>query len=195
MYRVSFFLRLRHRNLRTRRRMHFCMPDNPIGPKYMGWAPADMARLPHFINTKKISSKQPSLSAGATPTMNLPMENVHFWLDILLVLRFQRSARGYDWRGANPFVRKKMRQIPFNCISRWKKRIFCFEFFALQFFFLNFCWGRCYGHNFRRLLTIFREKKMAFFSKSNDVIKFLNYLALFWVKSANLLTIFWRKYL
>jgi hypothetical protein len=66
-----------HRNLRTRRRMHLCMQDNQIGLKFMGFAPADMARLPHLINTKNSFS---SPSAGTTPTLNLPCftrENVH----------------------------------------------------------------------------------------------------------------------
>jgi hypothetical protein len=43
-----------HRNLRTRRRMHLCMQDNQTGPKIMGLAPADMARLPSSINPTKI---------------------------------------------------------------------------------------------------------------------------------------------
>jgi hypothetical protein len=38
-------------------------------------------------------------------------------------------------------------------------------------------WGRCYDHNFLRFLTIFGEK-MAFFSKTNVMIKILHYLAL-----------------
>jgi hypothetical protein len=66
---VVFF----HRNPRTRRRMYLCMLDNQIGQKFMGFAPADMARLPHLINT--------SLSAGTTPTLNLSCftrEVVHF---------------------------------------------------------------------------------------------------------------------
>jgi hypothetical protein len=39
-------------------------------------------------------------------------------------------------------------------------------------------WGRCYDHNFRRFSTIFR-KKLAFFSKTNVMIKILHNLALF----------------
>jgi hypothetical protein len=42
----------RHRNLGTRKRMYLCMHGNQISQKFMGLAPADMARLPHLINTK-----------------------------------------------------------------------------------------------------------------------------------------------
>jgi hypothetical protein len=39
-----------HRNLRTRRRRHYvCMQDDQIGPKIVGLAPADMAKLPPSI--------------------------------------------------------------------------------------------------------------------------------------------------
>jgi hypothetical protein len=41
-----------HRNLRTRRRMHLCMQDYKIAWKFTGLAPADTARLPHFLITK-----------------------------------------------------------------------------------------------------------------------------------------------
>jgi hypothetical protein len=41
-----------HRNLRTRRRMHLYKQENQIGRKFTGLAPADMAGLPHLINTK-----------------------------------------------------------------------------------------------------------------------------------------------
>jgi hypothetical protein len=42
----------------------------------------------------------------------------------------------------------------------------------------------------------FSAKKLAFFfSKTNVMIKFLHYLALFWVENANFLPIFWWKYL
>jgi hypothetical protein len=36
----------RQNNIRTRRRMHLCMQDHQIGPKIVGFAKADMARLP-----------------------------------------------------------------------------------------------------------------------------------------------------
>jgi hypothetical protein len=39
----------KHRNLRTRRRMHLCMQDDQICPKILGFAPADLARLPTSI--------------------------------------------------------------------------------------------------------------------------------------------------
>jgi hypothetical protein len=45
--------------------------------------------------------------------------------------------------------------------------------------------GRCYEHNFLRFSTIF-GKKLAFFSKTNVMIKILHDLALFWVKNANI---------
>jgi hypothetical protein len=63
-------LRGDHRNLRTGRRMHFCMQDDQSGPKIVGLAPADMARLPPSIFPTKIfsSSKQTRLSAGTTYT-------------------------------------------------------------------------------------------------------------------------------
>jgi hypothetical protein len=41
-----------------------------------------------------------------------------------------------------------------------------------------FSWGRFYDHNFLRFSTIFGEK-IAFFSKTNVVIKILHNLALF----------------
>jgi hypothetical protein len=41
--------------------------------------------------------------------------------------------------------------------------------------------GRCYDHNFLRFLTIFGEK-MAFFSKTNVLIKILHNLALFFAE-------------
>jgi hypothetical protein len=56
-------------------------------------------------------------------------------------------------------------------------------------------WGRCYDHKFLRISPIFGEK-MAFFSKTNVMIKILHNLALFWVKNANFFRwIFRRKYL
>jgi hypothetical protein len=39
-------------------------------------------------------------------------------------------------------------------------------------------WGRCYDHNFRRFFPIFGEK-LAFFSKTNVMIRMLHNLALF----------------
>jgi hypothetical protein len=42
----------RHRNLRTRRRMHLCMQDDQISPKIVGSAPADMLIQPPSIITK-----------------------------------------------------------------------------------------------------------------------------------------------
>jgi hypothetical protein len=49
------------------------MQDDQIGRKLMGLAPDDMARIPYLImQTIVFSSKQPSLSAGTTPTLNLP---------------------------------------------------------------------------------------------------------------------------
>jgi hypothetical protein len=60
--------------LRTRRRLHICMQDDQIGPKIVGLAPADRARLPPSIITKKkyFCSKQSSQSAGTTPNLKLP---------------------------------------------------------------------------------------------------------------------------
>jgi hypothetical protein len=46
---------------------------------------------------------------------------------------------------------------------------------------------------FRRFLTIFGEKKLAFFSKTNVMIKFLHNTALFGVKNANFLLIVLTK--
>jgi hypothetical protein len=58
----------KHRNLRTRRIMHLCIQDDQIVQKFLGLASADMARLPHLINTKIVfSSKWTSPSAGTTP--------------------------------------------------------------------------------------------------------------------------------
>jgi hypothetical protein len=52
--------------------------------------------------------------------------------------------------------------------------------------------GRCYDHNFLRFLPIFCEK-MAFFSKNNVSIEFLHNLALFGVKNANFLPVFFGE--
>jgi hypothetical protein len=41
------------RNLWTKRRMHLCMQDDQIGPKIIGLAPADTARLPPSITSTK----------------------------------------------------------------------------------------------------------------------------------------------
>jgi hypothetical protein len=63
------------------------MQDDQIGPKIVVLAPADMARISPSIIIKEISSKQPSMSAETTPTLNLTCFT--FLLDILLVvLRF-----------------------------------------------------------------------------------------------------------
>jgi hypothetical protein len=51
--------------------------------------------------------------------------------------------------------------------------------------------GRCYDHNFGQ----FSAKKMAFFSKTNVMIKFLHKLALFWVKNANYFAMFFGEYI
>jgi hypothetical protein len=49
------------------------MQNDQISQKYLGLAPADMARLPHLINPKNsiFTSKQPS--AGTTPTLNFAL--------------------------------------------------------------------------------------------------------------------------
>jgi hypothetical protein len=55
--------------------------------------------------------------------------------------------------------------------------------------------GRCYDHNFLRFLPILGEK-MAFFSKTNVMIKILHNLALFGVKNAifcNFLEFFFKS--
>jgi hypothetical protein len=61
--------------------MHLCIQDYQIGRKFKGLTPAGMDSLTHLINTEKVfSSKQPSPSAGTTPTLNLPCftrESVH----------------------------------------------------------------------------------------------------------------------
>jgi hypothetical protein len=59
------------------------MQDDQIGRKLMGLAPADMARLPHLINTQQniFCRELPSPSGVTTPTLNLPCftrEIVHF---------------------------------------------------------------------------------------------------------------------
>jgi hypothetical protein len=64
--------------------------------------------------------------------------------------------------------------------------------------FYRFRGGRCYNHNFRRFSTIFdnfRRKKLAFFSKTNVMIKILHNLALLWVKTPIFCWIFRWKYL
>jgi hypothetical protein len=51
------------------------MQDNQIGPKIVGLAPADEARLPPSIIATKIFlvvNNLGSLSAEITPTLNLP---------------------------------------------------------------------------------------------------------------------------
>jgi hypothetical protein len=52
--------------------------------------------------------------------------------------------------------------------------------------------GRCCDHNFLRFLPIFGEK-MAFFSKTNVMIKFLHNIALFWVKKRQFFRNFFRR--
>jgi hypothetical protein len=90
-FRSNPFARSRHRNLRPRRRIPLCMQDDQIGRKIIRLAPADMARLPPSIIPTKIffSSKQLCLSAGTTPTLNLPCftrEIVHFRLNTFLLV-------------------------------------------------------------------------------------------------------------
>jgi hypothetical protein len=58
----------------------------------------------------------------------------------------------------------------------------------------NFCLlGRCYDHNFLRFLTNFRWKKLAFFSKTNVLITFLQKLAIILVKNGNFSPIFFGE--
>jgi hypothetical protein len=53
--------------------------------------------------------------------------------------------------------------------------------------------GRCYDHNhWQRFLPIF-GKKLAFFSKTNVMIQFLNNLALFWAKNTKFFAKFFGK--
>jgi hypothetical protein len=54
--------------------------------------------------------------------------------------------------------------------------------------------GRCYDHNFLQFLQIFGEI-LAFFSKSNVMVKNLHNLALFWVKNAIFCNFLRRNYL
>jgi hypothetical protein len=54
-------------------------------------------------------------------------------------------------------------------------------------------WDRCYDYNFMRFLQIF-GKKMAFFSKANVMIKFLQKLTVVRAKSQYFRQIFRRKY-
>jgi hypothetical protein len=49
--------------------MYLCMQGDQSDPRIVLLAPADIARLPHLIITKIVfSNKQPSTSAGTTPT-------------------------------------------------------------------------------------------------------------------------------
>jgi hypothetical protein len=50
------------------------MRDDQIGPKFMGSAPGDMARLPHLINTKKflVVNDLVRQLGRTTPTLNMP---------------------------------------------------------------------------------------------------------------------------
>jgi hypothetical protein len=50
--------------------MHLGMQDDPIGRKLIGLALADMARLPHLINTKSSFYIVVKDLAGTTPTLN-----------------------------------------------------------------------------------------------------------------------------
>jgi hypothetical protein len=54
--------------------------------------------------------------------------------------------------------------------------------------------GRCYDDNFQLSLSIFGGKKLALFSKTNVMIKFLQKLAVVFAKTPIFLQIFWRKY-
>jgi hypothetical protein len=51
-----------------------CTQDDQVGEKIMGLA--DIARLPHLINTKKfiVLYKRPSPPAGTTPTLNFELD-------------------------------------------------------------------------------------------------------------------------
>jgi hypothetical protein len=52
---------------------YICMQDDQISQKIMPLVLADMARLPPFVTTKLYFLavyKQPSQSAGTTPTLN-----------------------------------------------------------------------------------------------------------------------------
>jgi hypothetical protein len=72
------------------------MQDDQIGSKIMGLAPFDKARLPTYTIAKN-SSKQPSLSAGTIPTLDLPCLqgkwSGFYWYILLIVLRFLWHAR------------------------------------------------------------------------------------------------------
>jgi hypothetical protein len=60
--------------------------------------------------------------------------------------------------------------------------------------FYKLIWGRCYDHNFLRFCQ-FSAKIMAFFSKTNVMINFLNNLALFWANNADFFADFFlQKY-
>jgi hypothetical protein len=51
-------------------------------------------------------------------------------------------------------------------------------------------WGRCYDHNFLRVLPIFGEKVGVFLKKNNVMIKILHNLALFGVEKRQFFAIF-----
>jgi hypothetical protein len=53
--------------------------------------------------------------------------------------------------------------------------------------------GSMLWSQFSAIFDNFRRKKLAFFSKTNVMMKLLNNLALFWVKNANFLPIYSAK--
>jgi hypothetical protein len=53
-------------------------------------------------------------------------------------------------------------------------------------------WGRCYDHNFLRFCH-FSAKKLAFFSKTNVMIKILEIIRVVWAKNANIFAKFFGE--
>jgi hypothetical protein len=53
--------------------------------------------------------------------------------------------------------------------------------------------GLMFWSQFSAIFDTFRQKKLAFFWKTNVMIKILLNLALFWVKNANLFADFFRR--
>jgi hypothetical protein len=84
---TSSVWRLNHRNLWARKRMHLCMLDDQIGQKFTGLAPADIARLPHLINTKIVLVVNDLVHQLVLhlPTLNFLWGIVYFWPYILLL--------------------------------------------------------------------------------------------------------------
>jgi hypothetical protein len=108
----------------------------------------------------------------------------HTGWSIVWVLTKKIITKWHAWFPEGSFLHHWLRTTFFPKYAFW---------FVINYICMIVTRGRCYDHNFLRFLPIFGEK-MAFFSKTNGMIKILHNLALSWVKNANFLQLFLAKY-